>query len=129
MVPSPTKIKTVYSFFVATIMVDPNTPMGNAIVEQAHPYACQQLRQGDPEFNRLYSQVERENTPHVLGTAMATSPEAAADSFNHWLKSKGIDIKATDRKGKFAIFSGDAQNPQTGLSFTFHVLMYFDFEK
>lgn len=129
MVPSPTKIKTVYSFVAATIMFDLNTPMGNAIVEQIHPYACQELRQGSPEFNRLYSQVERENTPHVLGTGMATSSEGFADAFLHWLKSRSINIKATDRERKICIFSGDAQNPQTGLSFKWGVLIYFDIEK
>lgn len=129
MVPSPTKIKTVYSFVAATIMLDLNTPMGKAMVEQIHPYACQNLRQGNPEFNRLYSQVERENTPHVLGTGMATSSEGFHDAFSDWLKSTGVNITDADRKGWTAVFGGDAQNPQTGLSFKWGVLIYFDIEE
>jgi hypothetical protein len=129
MVPSPTKIRTVYSFVAATIMLDLNTPMGKAMVQQIYPYACQNLRQGNPEFNRLYSQVERENTPHVLGTGMATSSEYFTAAFLDWLESSGINIKYTNRKRKICVFCGDAQDPQNGLSFKWGVLIYFDIEK
>ena len=129
MVPSPIKIKSVYSFVAATIMLDLNTPMGKAMVNQIHPYACQNLRQGNPEFNRLYSQVEKENTPHMLGTGMATSIEGFTDAFLDWLKSKGINIKDANRKRKICVFGGNAQNPQNGLSFKWSVLIYFDIEE
>jgi hypothetical protein len=128
MVPGPTKIKGVYSFVAATIMLDLSTPMGNAMVQQILPYACQNLRQGNPEFNQLYSQVERENTPHVQGTGMSTSVEGFIGAFTSWLKSRGISIKDIDRKKKISVFSGDAQNPQNGLSFKWAVLIYFDLE-
>jgi hypothetical protein len=129
MVPSPTKIKTVYSFVAATIMLDLNTPMGKAMVQQIFPYACQNLRQGNPEFNRLYTQVERENTPHVQGTGMAASSEHFAEAFSAWLKSRGINITDADKKKKISVFGGDAQNPQNGLSFAWSVLIYFDIEE
>ena len=87
---SDPKIKTVYSFVAATIKLDLNTPMGKAMVQQIRPYACQQLRQGNPEFNRFYNQVEKENTPHVIGTGMAASSEHFAEAFSAWLKTKGI---------------------------------------
>ena len=125
MVTNP-KIKTVYSFVAATIMLDLNTPMGKAMVQQMHPYACQNLRQGNPEFNQLYSQVERENTPHVLGTGMAASPDGFAEAFTVWLASKGVSITAADRQKRISVFGGNAQNPQTGLSFKWGVLIYFD---
>lgn len=125
MVPNPAKIKTVYSFVAATIMLDVSTPMGKAMVDQIHPFACQSLRQENPEFNRLYSQVERENTPHVLGTGMATSPEGFSGAFLDWLKSEGTIIKDADRKDKIYVFGGDAQNPQNGRSFAWCVLFYF----
>jgi hypothetical protein len=128
MAPSPTKIKGVYSFVAATIMLDLSTPMGNAMVQQIFPYACQNLRQGNPEFNRLYSQVEKENTPHVQGTGMAASVEGFTAAFLSWLKSRGLNIKDVDKKKKICVFGGDAQNPQTGLSFKWAVLIYFDLE-
>ena len=131
MVPSPTQIKTVYSFVgTTTIMLDLNTTTGKTMVQQIFPFACQKLRQGSPEFNRLYSQVERENTPHVQGTGMATSPKYFVDAFSYWLKSKGgIDIKDAGRKRKICVFCGNAQNPQNGCSFEWGVLIYFDIEK
>ena len=127
MVTNP-KIKTIYSFVAATIMLDLNTPTGKAMVQQMHPYACQNLRQGNPEFNRLYTQVERENTPRVLGTGMAASPNGFAEAFSAWLKSKGVNISDADRKKNISVFGGDAKNPQTGLSFKWSVLIYFDME-
>ena len=127
-VPSSDRIKTVYSFVGATIMLDLNTPMGKAMVQQIFPYACQQLRQGNPEFNRLYSQVERENTPHIQGTGMAASSKHFAETFIAWLQSRGINISEADKKKKISVFGGDAQNPQNGLSFTWAVLFYFDLE-
>lgn len=123
------KIKTVYSFVAATIMLDLNTSMGNSMVQQIHPYACQNLRNGNPEFSRLYDQVERENTPHVLGTGMAASPEGFVEAFFAWLKSKSIKITDPNRKKKISVFSGDAKNPQTGLSFKWCVTIYFDMEQ
>lgn len=128
MVPSPIKIKTVYSFVAATIMLDLNTPMGKAMVEQIFPFACQNLRQEKPEFDRLYSQVERENTPHVQGSGMAASSEGFVGAFSAWLKSRGINITDADRKKKISVFGGDAQNPQDGSSFKWSVLIYFDME-
>ncbi len=128
MVPSPIKIKTVYSFVAATIMLDLNTPMGKAMVEQIFPFACQNLRQDKPEFDRLYSQVEREDPPHVQGTGMAAS-EDLTGAFLAWLNSRGIDINDDDKKKKISVFGGDAQNPQDGSSFKWCVYLYFDIEK
>ncbi|KPK04551.1 MAG: hypothetical protein AMJ56_17245 [Anaerolineae bacterium SG8_19] len=124
-----TKIKTVYSFVAATIMLDLNTPMGKAMVQQIFPYACQNLRQGNAEFNRLYNQVESENTPHVQGAGMAKSSKHFAEAFSVWLKSRGINITDSDKKKKISVFGGDAQNPQNGLSFQWGVLLYFDIEE
>jgi len=129
MIPSPTKIKTVYSFVGATIMLDLNTPMGKTIVQQIHPAVCQYLRQGNPEFNQLYSQVERENTAHVLGTGMSESTKGITDAYLDWLKSRGIDSKDKSKEGKHFVFSGDGKDPQNGLSFAFTVYIYFDFEE
>jgi len=123
------KIKTVYSFIASTIKLDLDTPAGEAIVQEIHPYACEKLRQENPEFDRLYSQVERENTPHMLGTGMATSPEGFAEAFSDWLKSKGVDIADADKEKKLSVFSGEAQDPESGLSFKWSVLFYFDIEE
>ena len=125
---NPAKIKTVYSFVAATIMLDLKTTMGKAMVQQIFPFACQNLRKGNPEFSRLYSQVERENTPHVQGTGMSASVEGQGEAFLHWIKSKGVDIHDAEKKRKICIFGGNAQNPQNGLSFAWGVLIYFDLE-
>ena len=119
-------IKTVYSFIASTILLDLNSPMGKAMVQQIHPYACQNLQKNNREFKKLYRQVEKENTPHVLGTGMAASVDGFAEAFSTWLKSQGVNITDADRKGKTFVFGGDAQHPQTGLTFKWSVLIYFD---
>lgn len=124
----PTKLKTVYSFIAATEMLDLETPRGKSMVEQIFPYACDQLRQENTEFEQLYLQVERENTPHVQGTGMASSSDGFLEAFSAWLGSAGIEL-AADREKKVSVFSGDAQMPEDGTSFSWCVLFYFDLEE
>jgi len=57
---------------------------------------------------------------------MAASSEHFVEAFSVWLKARGINITDADKKKKISFFSGDAQNPQNGLSFTWCVLLYFD---
>jgi len=123
-----TKIKSLYSFIAATTVLDVKTPFGRALVDQVHPYACQNLRKGDAEFDRLYKQVEQENPVHVLGTGMATSSEGFGLAFEQWLKSHGIELADAGRKKKIAIFAGNAQDPRNGKSFGWCVFIYFDLE-
>lgn len=126
---NPVKIRNVYSFVASTILLDLGTPSGEAMAGQLHSYACQKLQQGDSEFKRLYRRVEKEETPSMLGTGMSESVEGQGEAFLTWLKSKGIDATDQNKKKKIAIFSGDAQNPQTGLSFKWSVCIYFDMDK
>lgn len=124
------KIKKVYSFIGATILLDLATPMGKAIIQQIHPYACQQLSQGNSEFRQLYRQVEEENSPHELGTGTAESSEGISAAFLAWLKTRGINITDISQSGgKISVFGGNAQNPQNGKSFEWSAFFYFDIEK
>ncbi len=120
-----TKVKSVYSFVVATTtLLDLKTEIGKALYSQCHAFACQQLSGGDPEFKRLYEQVESEGTPHVMGSAVAGSAEAFAAAFTTWIEQQGLSLK--DDKKKIALHSGDAQNPMDGTAFKWCVFIYFD---
>jgi hypothetical protein len=121
-------INTVYSFIAATILIDAASPFGEALISQLYPFVTQNLNQTQPSFKRLYDQVERENTPHVMGTGMAASTAGFAGAFVSWLKSKGVNIENFEPLiGKeIFVFGGDAQNPQDGSSFAWSVSFYFD---
>ncbi len=119
-------ISKVYTFVAATILLDLDTPMGKAFVQQLVPFACQNL-EGNQEFSQLYAQVEKENTPVELGTGIYESN--STDAFGKWLESKGKDINIKPGDGKISFFAGDAQNPQDGRSFKWCVFFYFDFTK
>ncbi|MEE8590809.1 MAG: hypothetical protein V3T35_05755 [Spirochaetia bacterium] len=123
-------IKTVYSFIAATILIDAASPFGKALIGQLIPFATQNLSQSHPPFKQLYDQVERENTPHVLGTGMAASPEGFAGAFVSWLESMGVNIEDFNPLigTEVFVFGGDAQNPQDGSSFAWSVSFYFDIE-
>ncbi|MBN1267703.1 MAG: hypothetical protein JXA25_19585 [Anaerolineales bacterium] len=121
-------IKTLYSFTAATIFIDPASDYGKAMISQLYPFVTQNLKQTEPAFKSLYELVEKENTPHILGTGMAASPSDFAGAFTAWLKTRGIIIKdfAPLIKKEVFIFSGNAQNPEDGSSFAWGVLFYFD---
>ena len=70
--------------------VDVTTAMGKSNLQTIFAQACRDIRQKDPEFDRLYYQVERENTPHTLGTGHG-DPAVHAEGFHRWLKSNGVD--------------------------------------
>jgi len=124
-----TRIKKVYSFIAATTVIDLATPIGNAMVEQIHTFACQQLSKGDLEFRRLYTQWGSENAPHEMGAGMAASSDYFADAFAAWLKARGIRTwAAADVGSKLFVFCGDAQDPQTAKPFSWGVSYYFDLE-
>ena len=122
------KVKTVYSFIAATIFIDAASPFGEALSGQLYPFVSQNLNQTHPLFKQFYDQVERANTPHVMGTGMAASPEGFAGAFVSWLKSKGVNIGDFNPLigTEVFVFGGDAQNPEDGNSFAWSVLFYFD---
>ena len=119
------KIKTVYSFIGTTnILLDLNSQFGKAVFQQVLPYACQNLRKENSEFDQLYKKVEIEQTPNVFGTGMVHSSADFTNVFVDWLKTKGINIDNNNRK-KISVFAGNAQNPSDGRSFEWCVLIYF----
>ncbi len=107
-----------------TPLLDLNSEIGKALYGRCHAFACQQLSAGDPEFKRLYDQVEREDSPHVMGSAVAGSAEAFAAAFPAWIEKQGLSLK--DDKKKTALHSGDAQNPMDGTAFRWCVFIYSD---
>ncbi|MEW6241220.1 MAG: hypothetical protein AB1564_10480 [Chloroflexota bacterium] len=123
-----TPIKTVYSFVAATTFLDLGTPFGKAVIQQIHPYAVQNMAQTNPAFKVLYEQVQAENSPHVLGSGAAPSPEGYVEAFLAWLGQKGVKIEnvAAYVNSRIFVFGGDAQDPNTGKSFNWSVLIYFE---
>jgi hypothetical protein len=127
--PAAAAIKKVYSFVSSTVLLDLSTPMGKAMVDQIHPYACQQLSAGDTEFRRLYAQVENENAPHELGTGVTKSSADFGPASLAWLKARGVHPSGGSDVGKqLFVFAGNAQHPQSGMSFAWAVSYYFDIE-
>jgi hypothetical protein len=124
-----TRIKKVYSFIAATTVIDLSTPIGKAMVEQIHAFACQQLSQGNLEFRRLYTQWGSENAPHEMGAGTAASSDYFAGTFAAWLRAKGIQTwDAADVGSKLFVFCGDAQDPHTAKPFSWGMSYYFDLE-
>jgi hypothetical protein len=121
-------VKRVYSFIVSTIMVDSSSQMGMAMLKQIPPYVYQSLNGTDPTFKKLYDIVQKEDSPHMLGTGMAHSPDDYAAAFLAWLKTKGVNIINTAplMKKQIFLFAGDAMNPQTNKSFNWCMFIYFD---
>ena len=128
MITSVIQVKTVYSFVVATVLLEPSSPMDNTMIRQIHPYACKSLCKTDPMFKNLYDQVQREGAPHLLGTGMAANSGGFSAAFLQWLKCQGVaitDVPSLIEKQIF-LFAGTAQNPRDGNSFRWCVLFYFD---
>ena len=121
-------VKTVYSFIASTIMLDSSSQIGRALLQQIPPYVHQSLQGADSTFKKLYDKVQKENSPHMLGTGMASSSNGYAGAFLAWLKSKGVNIVdiAPLLKKQIFLLAGDAMNPQNQQSFNWCMFIYFD---
>jgi hypothetical protein len=122
------KVRKVYSFIIATTMLDVSNPIGNTIVKQIYPYACENLRNSKPEFKKLYDNVKKEHTENLIDSGMTLSSKDFASCFNSWLKTQGMfvdNFSSLVDKQAF-VFAGDAQNPQDGSKFSWSVFIYFD---
>jgi len=124
-------IKTVYSFIVSTIMLDSSTPIGDAMLKQIPPFVFQSLRGSDATFSKLFDQVQNENSPHIMGSGMASSRDQYGAAFLAWLKSRGVTITdiAPLVKKQIFLLAGDAMNPETQKSFNWCMFLYFDLDK
>jgi hypothetical protein len=118
------RVKHAYLFVAATI------PLDQRAAQRLFPLAWQQLGKTDPNFKRLFDQVERRDGVLTMGAAKILNLANFTDTFQTWLGTRGVncgDVESLLNKQVF-FFSSEERNPRGGNMYKWSVGVYFDIE-